>query len=64
MGVEITTEIKQKTMVAAKAFYDDCKNDKDYPHKDVSDQYEEFINMLRTGGVSLDFIETCYEWNK
>jgi hypothetical protein len=50
-------------MVAAKAFYDDGQYDDDYEFTDVSEQYEEFVTLLATGGVSWEFIKTCYEWN-
>lgn len=59
----LTNEEKTMVMVAAKAFYDDGQYDDDYPFKDVSDQYDEFVNLLATGGVSWEFIKTCYEWN-
>lgn len=60
----MSVTIEQKIMVAAKAFYDDCKHDDGYPHKDVSDQYDEISALYRKGEMSEEFINTVYELNK
>lgn len=61
--INLTSEEKTMVMVAAKAFYDDEQYDDDYPFTDVSEQYDEFVTLLANGGVSWEFIKTCYEWN-
>lgn len=61
---EFNRNWKHKAMVAAKAFFDDEYGVSDnYPFADVSEQYEEFKQLLINGGISRDFINTCYELN-
>lgn len=61
--IKITKELKTKVMVVAKAFYDDCQYDDDYPFSDVSEQYEELISLLKEGGLGLNFIDIAYKWS-
>ena len=56
--------IEQKIMVVAKSFFDDGFGDDDYPFRDVSEQYEEMLNDLKQGRLSIDFIEAVYEMNR
>jgi hypothetical protein len=60
---KLTDKEKGMVMVAAKAFFDDGQFDDEYPFTDVSEQYDEFVELLADGGVSWEFIKTCYEWN-
>ena len=61
---EITQEQKNKIMVAAQAFFRDGEGDDEYPHKDVSEQYDEFYKMIKNGEMSWHFIDTVYRANK
>lgn len=55
----MTVTRKEKLELVAKVFYEDCKDDKGYPHKDWRGQYAEML-----GSVTDDFIEFVYEMNR
>lgn len=61
---ELTQEQKNKLMVCAKAFFDDEYGHKDYPFNDVSEQYDEFVEMLGNGEMSWSFLDAVYKANK
>lgn len=60
---ELTQDQKNKLMVAAQAFFRDGQGDEDYPHKDVSEQYEEFKSGVECGEISWRFIESVFNMN-
>jgi len=62
--IEFTQEEKQKLMVCAKAFFDDGQGDKDYPFKDVSEQYDEFAEQAKKEPDFWNFLNSVYEANK
>lgn len=59
--IELTNEMIE---VCAKAFFEDCQNDKDYPHKSWEGQYEEFKRLLDRDEISPAFLDFCYQTNK
>lgn len=59
--IKVTDKMVQ---VAARAFFRDGHDDKDYPHKTWEEQYREFKNLLATNGISSGFIHKIYEMNK
>lgn len=62
--MDLTQEQKNKLMVCAQAFFRDGQGDKDYPFKDVSDQYDEFLKMTELDASFWRFLDSVYGSNK
>lgn len=54
-GMTEITELEYKRRVVAMRFFQDCKNDKDYPHKTYLGQYEEQKEFLKDESVESFF---------
>jgi len=50
-------------IVVAKAFFKDCQGDEDYEFLSWEEQLAEFQQLLKTGGISEEFIKSVFEMN-